>query len=119
MLVNERTLLPVLMPLAPAATLATRFMTELAIVLRLHGASPAQIARETAAMGEVCLAKTANRKVLGTMNEFAFLAQAYREDLKTLDLQALSMWLTDTPCGAIKYDSPARLIAAMGDGGPC
>ena len=37
LLVNEHTLLPVLMTLAPASTLAARFTVELATVLSLHG----------------------------------------------------------------------------------
>ena len=48
-----------------------------------------------------------SRSVVGTMNEFAFLAEAYREDM---DLLALSMRLADIPCGAIKYDYPQRLL---------
>ncbi|MEX3916149.1 hypothetical protein AB4Y43_07895 [Paraburkholderia sp. BR10872] len=37
MLVNEGTLLPVLMPLAPAATLTARFPADLAQILAAHG----------------------------------------------------------------------------------
>ena len=110
LLVNERTLLPVLMPLAPASTLIARFPHALATILVRHGASQAFIANEVAAMSEVSMAKTSNRSVIGTMNEFAFLAEAYREDMDTLDLVALSMRLADTPCGAIKHNSPERLI---------
>ena len=51
-----------------------------------------------------------NRSVVGTMNEFAFLAEAYREGM---DLLARSMRLADTPCGAIKYDYPQRLLQEL------
>ena len=62
-------------------------------------------------MTEVAFAKTANRRVLGIMNEFSFsfLAEGYRDYLETSDLLALSMRLADTPCSPIKYNSPARL----------
>jgi hypothetical protein len=110
LLVNERTLLPVLMPLAPSSTLSARFPGELAVVLGRHGISRAAIDREMAAMTEVAFAKTANRSVLGIMNEFSFLAEGYRDYLETSDLLALSMRLADTPCSPIKYNSPARLI---------
>jgi hypothetical protein len=113
LLVNERTLLPVLMPLAPASTLAARFPHALATILVRHGANQAFIANEVAAMSEVSMAKTSNRSVVGTMNEFAFLAEAYREHMDTLDLVALSMRLADTPCGAIKHDSPTRLVREL------
>ena len=110
---SERTLLPVLMPLAPASTLAARFPHALATNLVRHGANQAFIANEVAAMSEVSMAKTANRSVVGTMNEFAFLAEAYRESVDSFDLVALSMRLADTPCGAIRHDSPARLVREL------
>ena len=93
LLVNEQTLLPVLMPLAPASTLSARFPGELVAVLGRHGVNRATIERETAAMADL-----------------AFLAQGYREYLGTADLATLSMRLADTPCSPIKYNSPARLI---------
>ena len=62
---------------------------------------------------EVSVAKTADRSVIGTMNEFAFLAEVYRERVETTDLLALSVRLADTPCSAIGQDSPARLIKKM------
>ncbi len=37
LLVSDQTLLPVLMPLAPAATLARRFPAQLALVLKVRG----------------------------------------------------------------------------------
>jgi len=110
LLVNEGTLLPVLMPLAPSSTLTARFPGELAVVLGRHGISRAAIAREMAAMTEVAFAKTANRSVLGIMNEFSFLAEGYREYLETSDLLTLSMRLADTPCRPIKYNSPSRQV---------
>ena len=39
--VNERTLLPVFMPLAPASTVIRRFPSELATLLTMHGANQA------------------------------------------------------------------------------
>jgi len=61
-------------------------------------------------MSEVSVAKTANRSVVGTMNEFALLAEGYREHMETSDLVVLSMRLAETPCSAIKYNSPAQLL---------
>ncbi len=110
LLVNERTLLPVLMPLAPASTLAARFPDELAAILGRHGARRAFIEHEVAQMSDVALAKTANRSIVGTMNEFSFLAEGYREYLETSDLITLSIRLAETPCSPIKHNSPARLL---------
>lgn len=110
LLVNERTMLPVLIPLAPASSLISRIPGELASILDRHRVEQSFIAREVNAMSEVSVAKTANRSVVGTMNEFAFLAEAYRYRSETKDLSALSMRLAETPCGAIRHKSPARMI---------
>ena len=70
LLVSERTLLPVLMPLAPAATLARRFPAHLALILKEHGAPSEFIAQEVWRMDQVRYAKTANRSVVGILSEF-------------------------------------------------
>ncbi|CAH0496036.1 hypothetical protein [Novosphingobium sp. CECT 9465] len=70
LLVSERTLLPVLMPLAPAATLARRYPGQLALVLKEHGVPPEFIAQEVWRMDKVEYAKTANRSVVGILSEF-------------------------------------------------
>jgi uncharacterized protein DUF6933 len=73
--VSEPTLLPVLMPLAPAATLLGRFPQQVAAVLAAHGTPEAVIDEEQRQMRDRRLAKTANRSVVGIMNEFTFLAR--------------------------------------------
>ena len=75
--VNETTLLPVLVPLAPSATLVVRFAPALAEVLAAQGATPDFIEAETGEMGDWRLAKTANRSVVGIMTEFTYLAEAH------------------------------------------
>ncbi|MEK7344845.1 MAG: hypothetical protein AAB176_04060 [Pseudomonadota bacterium] len=101
LLVNEKTLLPVLMPLAPAADLATRFPAHLATVLAAHDMPQQFIDHELAQMNGVQYAKTSNRSVVGIMNEFSYLAEGYREHLETNDLLALSLKLSKTPCGPL------------------
>jgi hypothetical protein len=73
------------------------------------------IETEAAAMAQVEIAKTADRGVVGTMNEFAFEAKVYQEQggSTDTDLIELSMRLAETPCGAIRYDSPSRLLRAL------
>jgi hypothetical protein len=110
LLVNERTLLPVLLPLSPISTLPERAGPELGRVLQAHGTDPAFIEREIAAMAEVVVAKTANRSVVGTMNEFAFEAGIYRDLCDAADLVGLALRLAQTPCSAIGYSSPDRLL---------
>jgi hypothetical protein len=85
--VNESTLLPVLLPLAPAATVVVRFPTALATVLRRHGIGEASIERECEAMSDHDLATTSNRSVVGMMTEFAVLAGTYAESEEAVDLR--------------------------------
>ena len=105
LLVNERTLLPVLLPLAPAAHLAQRFPAALAKMLRALNIPAQFIESEIGGMGEVVYAKTANRSVLGVMNEFVILAQGYRHHDDETDPLAMSLKLADTPCGPL-YKGP-------------
>jgi len=113
--VNQPTLLPVLMPLAPAATLLARFPQQLAVVLAAHGTPAAVIDEEQRRMRDRRLAKTANRSVVGIMNEFTYLAQARRGHTPAPDLLALAIGLAATPCGPLysKHISPDRELAAL------
>ena len=115
LLVNEPTLLPVLMPLAPAATLLARFPQQLAAVLAAHGTPGAVIEEEQRQMCDRRLAKTANRSAVGVMNEFTLLAGAYRGDNPAPDLLTLAVRLAATPCGPLysKHVSPDRELDAL------
>jgi hypothetical protein len=110
LLVNERTLIPLLMPLAPAATLPERIGGDLARILALHGVSAGFIEREVAQMATVAVAQTRNRRVLGTMNEFAFEAEVLRHGRETDDLVELALHLAQTPCSAMGCSSPTQLL---------
>jgi hypothetical protein len=113
--VNEPTLLPVLMPLSPAPTLLARFPQQAATVLAAHGTPDAIIGAELQQMRERRLAKTANRSVVGIMNEFTYLAETFRGDTAVSDLLGLAMRLAITPCGPLysKHVSPDRELHAL------
>ena len=113
--VNEPTLLPVLLPLAPAATLLARFPRQLAAVLAAHGTPGAVIEEEQRQMRDRRLAKTANRSVVGIMNEFSHLAKAYHSQQSSTDLIGLALRLAGTPCGPLykRHVSPDRELAAF------
>lgn len=115
LLVNERTLLPVLMPLAPAAELALRFPEHLASVLLDHGAPRALIEYELTAMLDFQYDKTANRSLVGMLNQFTYLAEGYRDYNQTTDLRWLSMKLSETPCSPLykRAISPDRELRRL------
>lgn len=114
LLVNEATLLPVLLRLAPARTLTVRFPAAIAEVLAVHAAPSAFIDAEMAAMDECRLAKTANRSTVGIMTEFSFLAGVIRTPDLTPDLTGLAVDLARTPCSPLykTHTSPDRALAA-------
>jgi hypothetical protein len=113
--VNESTLLPVLMPLAPAATLLARFPYQAATVLAAHGAPDAVIGEEARQMRDRRIAPTINRSVIGIMNEFSYLAETYRTSTTAPDLVDLAVRLAATPCGPLygKHVSPDRELHAL------
>lgn len=80
--VNESTLLPVVVRLAPAATVLDRFRAAVATVFEAHELHRTFIEQETEAMSEHRTASTTNRGVIGIMNEFAQLARVYRSSTR-------------------------------------
>ena len=75
--VNEPTRLPLLLPLAPATTAIARMTQTAAAIFTALGLPEEFITQETTEMSTHQLRKTANRSVLGTMNDFAYLAEAH------------------------------------------
>lgn len=113
--VSERTLLPVLVPLAPAASLLDRFPNQLAHVLVRHHVDAATVAAECIDTADYRLAATASRSVVGSTNEFAILADAHRQYDPGLDLLDLSIRLSAVPCGPLyrRHVSPDRELQAL------
>jgi Domain of unknown function (DUF6933) len=101
LLVNETTLLPVLMPLAPAVTLPTRIAQQIATVLTAHGTPPAIVEDEVQRMRPCRVARTANRSVVGIMTEFTHLAEVrHNPDPDLLDLRCGWPQRRAAPCTA-------------------
>jgi len=99
--VNAETLVPLLLPFAPATSLLDRLVAGLDELLEHHAVSRPFIDAELSQLGEVRLAKTSNRSVLGSMNEFAYLADVDRHAAAVIDLLELSLRLAATPCSPL------------------
>lgn len=113
--VNEGTLLPVLVPLAPAKTVADRFPEHLEAVLYALGTDPRFVAAEVAATTDARWAKTASRSVVGIMNEFSYLAEADRAHERSDDFVSMAVRLAGTPCSPLykRHSFPDRELAAL------
>lgn len=114
LLVNESTLLPVLMPLAPAATLTSRISDHVASVLIAHHVPTVIVDEERQHMQRCQLGATTNRSVVGIMTEFARLAEIHHDDDPAVDLVDLAVRLAATPCGPLysRNVSPDRELTA-------
>ncbi len=78
--------------------MAERFPEALQRVLETLGVAPVFIEAEIAAVAEGRYAKTANRSLVGIMNEFKHLADSYRDHRGLDDLVTLAVELSGTPC---------------------
>ena len=78
-----------------------RIPTQLALALKPQGIGADTIVQEIWRMAEVAYAKTANRSVVGMLNEFSFLADYWRPRSGE-DLVFLSQRLAETPCGPLR-----------------
>lgn len=105
--VNEKTLLPIFVPLAPARTVMERFPAQFENVARRLGIDGAPLDAEVQMMSVWVLGKTSNRSVVGTMNEFAHMAEGYRWRHEEVDLVELAAALAHTPC---RVSSPGEAL---------
>ncbi|WP_127499913.1 DUF6933 domain-containing protein [Actinoplanes solisilvae] len=115
LLVNEETVLPVLMPLAPGATVPARIGPEIAAALATHQAPTAVGDDELRQMRDCRFGPTANRSVVGIMNEFGYLADVYRHVDPGRSLADLGMRLAETPCSPLyrRHVRPDRELEAF------
>lgn len=113
--VNERTYLPVLVPLAPAATLLQRFHGVLATTLEAHGVSRTFIDAEISVMESVGLSKTKSRQLVGVLNELAFHANVLRGHERTTHELVIALELSHVPIGIMgkSYRFPDQALAAL------
>jgi hypothetical protein len=115
LLVNESTLLPVLLPLVPVSILTSRIAEQVTTVLVAHYAPAAIIDQERRHMQTCQLGGTMNRSVVGVMTELARLAEIHRDADPGMDFVALAVRLAATPCGPLykRNIRPDRELAAV------
>ncbi len=113
--VNERSLLPVLVPASPAGSLVTRFQAATADLLLRFRVPAAVVWAERREMEEVLIGKTVSRQVLGSMNEFAYLMEAFRKE--PASLSDIAARLASTPCSPIGMKYPVDVALELMTGG--
>jgi hypothetical protein len=74
--ISERSRLPVVIPIREVKRLGTVFPDAVCERLSIVGIAAAEIADERMRMSELAFGRTRNRSLLGTLNDFAFMAQS-------------------------------------------
>ncbi|MGH7593496.1 MAG: DUF6933 domain-containing protein [Gemmatimonadales bacterium] len=103
---NERTLLSVVVPVAPISGFLDRFRD--AALRRIHQTPVAASLRlpDAAAFVEIQVGRTQSRSVLASMNQLRLDAQVWLENGPTGDIEELGRWLCDRPCSALRTHWP-------------
>ena len=111
--ISERSRLPVVLPISEAKRLGTVFPDAVCEVLAIVGVAAADIARERFAMSELAFGRTRNRSLLGTLNDFAFMAQQGNVNRTEPESpEELMQFLAQTPILPLNGASPIELTHA-------
>lgn len=110
--VSERSLLPVVVPARDGRTLVERLGEALEPMLTSIGVSADDATAECVAMQRWAVGKTANRRILGSLNDLAFQLQVGLLNFPDRTLLAHSLWLAKTPLKVIDYGAPDQATRA-------
>ena len=108
--ISERSRLPVVIPIREVTRLGMVFPDAVCERLSSVGIAAADIADERMRMSELAFGRTRNRSLLGTLNDFAFMAQsgnARRTEPESPE--ELMRFLSQTPILPLKGASPIEL----------
>ena len=114
--ISEHSRLPVVIPIREAKRIETAFPDAVCAVLASVGIADEWIAEERSQMSEIAFGPTMNRSLLGTLNDFAFMAQqgnANRAEPETPE--ELMRFLAQTPILPLDGASPIELTRAAFD----
>lgn len=110
--VSERSLLPVVVPARDGRSLVQRLSESLGLMLSAVGVPPDEAIAERGAMQRWAIGRTANRRILGSLNDLAFQLEVGLLDFPDRTLLAQSLWLARTPLKVIDYGAPDQATLA-------
>ncbi|GAC1460233.1 MAG: hypothetical protein PVSMB1_10410 [Gemmatimonadaceae bacterium] len=111
--ISERSRLPVVLPIREVKRLGMVFPDTVCARLALVGVAAGDIADERMRMSELTFGRTRNRSLLGTLNDFAFMAQS--GDARRTEPESpeeLMRFLSQTPILPLDGASPIELTRA-------
>jgi len=98
---------------APFSTLVARFPAALAQLLHALDVPESQVTAEVAATSPLVIAATANRRVLGCLNQYAFELSIHFSDKPYSTLLERELWLSGNISSAIRYGEPRELALEL------
>jgi hypothetical protein len=108
---SERTLLTVIVPIRDSPRLRERIREAVHDMLFRLQIPPDLTADEVRGMNRMAFGRTANRSVLGSINDFTFLAKhCFADAPGPVELADVQLYLAGTPCGALKYRLPTEEV---------
>ncbi len=110
---SERTLLPVIVPAKGIKSLPTQVRQVVRTVLAALDIDPKAVQAEDEQMMGARVGRTANRSVVGSLNDFVFQLEHGLHDWPERSLLEHALWLAQTPCKPIEYASPDRATVAL------
>ena len=115
--ISERSRLPVVIPIRESKRLAEVFPDAVCEVLSNVGVATTDIADERSRMSEIAFGRTRNRSLLGTLNDFAFMAQQGNMNRAEPESpEELMRFLAQTPILPLEGASPIELTRAVFQG---
>ena len=113
LLISERSRLSVVIPIREVKRLRTVFPDAVCERLAIVGVGAWDIADERARMSEIAFGRTRNRSLLGTLNDYAFMAQSV--DARRTEPESpeeLMRFLSQTPILPLHGAGPIALTRA-------
>ena len=110
--ISERTLLPVIVPAKDFKRLPDRIAAATERMLRAIGVSDQDVAEEISAMEQSYFAKTADRRVLGSLTDFVFHVQDGTASRREDTLHERALRLAQMPCAVLQYAYPSESALA-------
>ena len=113
---SERALLSVIVPAKNLDTLPVRLRNAVESLFQALCLPPQGVAEELEQMSQLVVGKTANRSVLGTMNDIVHHCRWHAANRVSLDLRRLELELAGMPAEPLEFafprDQAARLLGA-------
>ena len=111
--ISQHSRLPVLIPVRQANRLAVVFPGAVCAALAAVGVPQSAIEQERLRMSDVAFGRTNSRTLLGTLNDFSFMARAHFVTARQATLEDIARGLAQTPILPLKGARPIDLTRAL------